>query len=155
MDIPVRKAQLIDDGASQNDMLSALQRATGAKPSDWTITHIPVDQYIQEGVDKFAKGDFLGMINVLCGSTFKRGLGDQFHGRELANERLGLKEEDLDEVVRTEGSKGSRGEVVCPVQYLFPLCCVIAFAHFLQWCFLANLIILCNYMGREMLISVA
>lgn len=85
---------------SQNDMLAAVQRATSTKPSDWAVTHIPVDQYIQEGRDKFAKGDRWGMVNVLYGSTFKRGLGDQFHGRAVANEKLGLKEEDLDEVVR-------------------------------------------------------
>ena len=39
------------------------------------------------------------MINILYGATFKRGLGDQFRGREVANEKLGLKGEDLDEVV--------------------------------------------------------
>lgn len=85
---------------TQNDMLAAVQRATSTKSPDWTVTHIPVDQFIQEGRDKFAKGDRRGMINVLYGCTFKRGLGDQFHGREVANEKLGLKEEDLDEVVR-------------------------------------------------------
>ncbi|KAI9675320.1 MAG: hypothetical protein M1817_001223 [Caeruleum heppii] len=85
---------------SQNDMLAAVQRATGTTPSEWTVTDIPVDEFIQDGRDKFAKGDRMGMINVLYGATFKRGLGDQYHGRELANEKLGLKEEDLDEVVQ-------------------------------------------------------
>lgn len=85
---------------TQNDMLAAVQRATGTKSPDWTVTHTPVDQFIQEGRDKFAKGDRRGMIGLLYGSTFKRGLGDQFHGREVANEELGLKEEDLDEVTQ-------------------------------------------------------
>jgi len=85
---------------THNAVLAALERATGTTPSDWTVTHIPVDQFIQEGRDKFAKGDWLGMVNVLYGCTFKRGLGDQFHGREVANEKLGLKEDDLDEVVQ-------------------------------------------------------
>jgi hypothetical protein len=84
---------------SQNDMLAAVQRATGTMMPDWTLTHVPVDQYIQHGRDMFAKGDRRGMVNVLYGCTFKRGLGDQFHGRQVANETLGLEEEDLDEVV--------------------------------------------------------
>ncbi len=85
---------------TQNDMLAAVQRATGTTPTDWTVTHKPVDQWIQEGREKFAKGDLMGMVNMLYGATFKKGLGDQFHGREVANEKLGLKEEDLDEVVQ-------------------------------------------------------
>lgn len=85
---------------THNAVLAALERATGTTPSDWTVTHISVDQFIQEGRDKVAKGDWWGMINVLYGCSFKRGFGDQFHGREVANEKLGLKEEDLDEVVR-------------------------------------------------------
>ena len=42
----------------------------------------------------------MGMINLLYGATLKKGLGDQYHGREVANEKLGLTEEDLDEVVQ-------------------------------------------------------
>lgn len=81
-------------------MLAAVQRATGTAPPDWTVMHIPVDQFIQEGRDKVAKGNWRGMIDVLYGCTFKRGLGDQFHGQEVANEKLGVEGEDLDEVVR-------------------------------------------------------
>ena len=84
---------------SQNDMLAAVQRATGTKPPDWTTWHVPVERYIQVGREKAAHGDRRGLINVLYGCTFKRGLGDQFHGREMANQKLGLKEEELDEVV--------------------------------------------------------
>jgi hypothetical protein len=85
---------------SQNDMLAAVQRATNTKPADWTVTHLTTDQVIQDGRDRIANGDWTGMISVLYGCTFKRGLGDQFHGREVANQKLGLEGEDLDEVVR-------------------------------------------------------
>lgn len=81
-------------------MLAAVQRATSTNPPDWAVAHVPVDQFIQAGRDMFAEGDRRGLINVLYGCTFKRGLGDRFHGREVANEKLGLEEEDLDEVVR-------------------------------------------------------
>ena len=85
---------------SQNDMLASIQRATHTGAADWTVTHKQVDQWIQEGRDKLAKGDWWGLKNVMYGSTLKKGLGDQFHGKELANKKLGLEEEDLDEVVR-------------------------------------------------------
>lgn len=84
---------------SQNEMLAAVQRATGTKPDDWDIMHTPADDFIKEGRERTAKGDRWGMVNVLYGSTFKKGLGDKFYGRELANKKLGLEEENLEEVV--------------------------------------------------------
>ena len=84
---------------SQTDILASVQRATGTKEADWSVTHKPVEQFIDEGKQKVAKGDFWGMVGVLYGSVFTRGLADQYHGREGANQRLGLEEEDLDEVV--------------------------------------------------------
>jgi hypothetical protein len=35
----------------------------------------------------------------LYGCTFKKGLGDKFYGREIANERLGPPKANLEEVV--------------------------------------------------------
>jgi hypothetical protein len=86
---------------SQNDMLAAIQGATRTKPEDWSVSSMPVDEYIKSGSEDLAKGDRVGMIKILMGSTFKRGLGDAYHGRELANEKLDLKEEDLGEVVKS------------------------------------------------------
>ena len=80
-------------------MLAAVQRATNTEADAWNVTYKPVDQFIQEGKEKLAKGDRMGMIGILYGATFKKGLGDQFHGREVANAKLGLKVEDLNEVV--------------------------------------------------------
>ncbi len=85
---------------SQNDMLASVQRATNTAPSDWKVSHKPVDQWIQEGYDRIEKGDHWGMINVLYGNTFKKGTMDKFHGREMSNEKLGLEREDIDEVVK-------------------------------------------------------
>ncbi|KAI9702752.1 MAG: hypothetical protein M1836_007966 [Candelina mexicana] len=85
---------------SQNEMLASVQRATKTTPSDWTVTYKPLDQWIQEGHEKFAKGDRWGMVGVLYGNTFKKGVADRFHGRELANKKLGLEEENVDEIVK-------------------------------------------------------
>jgi hypothetical protein len=84
---------------SQKDMLSAAQRATHTAPDDWHITKISVDDYIKAGLELLRNGNRMGMMNILYGSTFKKGLGDQFYGRELANEKIGMEDEDLDEVV--------------------------------------------------------
>lgn len=81
-------------------MLAAVQRETGTKPEDWSVSYTPVDDYIKEGHERTAKGDMYGMVNILYGSTFKKGLGDKFYGRELANKKLGLEEEDMEEVVK-------------------------------------------------------
>ena len=86
--------------ASQQDILASVQRATGTKMDDWTVTYKPLDEWIEQGREKMAKGDHSGMIAVMYGCTFKKGFGDLFHGREVANEKLGLKEENLDEVVQ-------------------------------------------------------
>jgi hypothetical protein len=60
---------------------------------------MPVDDYIKAGAEALAMGNRIGMINILYGSTFKKGLGDQYHGKELMNEKIGLEDENLDEVV--------------------------------------------------------
>ena len=86
--------------ASQKDMLAAAQLVTNTKPEDWSVTTTSVDKFIKDGHEMLAKGDRRGLFNVLCGSTFKKGLGDKYHGRELANEKLGLEEEDINEVVK-------------------------------------------------------
>jgi len=85
---------------SQNDLLASAQRVTKTTPADWQVTSQPVDEYINIGRELLKQGNRSGLYNVLYGSTFKKGLGDQFHGRELANEKLGLQDENLDDIVR-------------------------------------------------------
>ena len=84
---------------SQVDMLAAIQHATHSNPEEWTVEKMSIDDYINAGRKLVAKGDQMGAMKILHGSTFKKGLGDQFHGRELANEKIGLDDENLDEVI--------------------------------------------------------
>jgi hypothetical protein len=86
---------------NQADMLAAVQAATGTTPEDWTLEWKDVDEYIDEGRREDEKGEDegLGMVKILYGCTFKDGLGDKFHRRKIANERLGLPKESLEEVV--------------------------------------------------------
>lgn len=85
---------------SQNDMIAAAQRATKTGSEDWTITKQPLDEYIKAGPELLRAGNRMGMMNILYGYTFKKGCGDRFHGRENTNEKIGLEEENLDDIVR-------------------------------------------------------
>lgn len=85
---------------SQNDMIASAQRVTDSTPEEWTITRRPLDAYIKAGAELLRGGNRMGMMNILYGNTFKKGCGDQFHGRENTNEKLGLEDEDLDDVVQ-------------------------------------------------------
>ena len=76
---------------NQADMLAAVQAATGTTPEDWTLEWKDVDEYIDEGRREDEKGE-----------DAKKGIKellDKFHRRKIANERLGLPKESLEEVV--------------------------------------------------------
>jgi hypothetical protein len=85
---------------SQQDMIASAQRATNTKPEDWKITKQSLDDYIKAGPELLKTGNRMGMMNILYGNTFKKGCGDQFHGRENTNEKIGLDDENLDDIVR-------------------------------------------------------
>ncbi|KFX90119.1 hypothetical protein V490_06638 [Pseudogymnoascus sp. VKM F-3557] len=84
---------------NQQGMLAAVQHATGTYPGDWSIEAKTSDDYIKEGRKEAEKGEKLGIVKVLYGCTFKRGLGDKFYGKEIMNKKLALPRESLEEVV--------------------------------------------------------
>ena len=100
-------------GATRTNMHTS-PRSPSGKPTCWPPCSAPPVQTrpigpsrvppsiksSKKGGTSLPKGDRRGMIGLLYGCTFKQGLGDYFHGREVAIVKLGLKEEDLDEVVR-------------------------------------------------------
>ena len=85
---------------SLNEILSSIQRATGTKAEEWTVTYTPVDDFISQGHEMLKTGNHFGIANILYGSVFKKGFGNQFFGRELTNNKLELSDEKLDEIVR-------------------------------------------------------
>lgn len=86
---------------NQNEMLAAVQKATGTKASDWKIEHKTADAHIQDGKDRLAKGDFYGMVSMLYGTNLKEGAGGNYESvKGTANKALGLPTEDMDEVVK-------------------------------------------------------
>jgi hypothetical protein len=72
---------------------------------------MPVDEYIKDGHEKIANGDRMGLIGILYDSTFKKGLGDKFYGRELANEKLGSRDRGPGRGCGKHG-QGARGQMV-------------------------------------------
>ncbi|KFY93012.1 hypothetical protein V500_03956 [Pseudogymnoascus sp. VKM F-4518 (FW-2643)] len=84
---------------SQQDMLAAVQQATGTCPGDWSIEEKSSEDYIEEGKKEAETGEKLGIVKILYGCTFKRGLGDKFYGKEIMNKRLALPRENLKQVV--------------------------------------------------------
>jgi hypothetical protein len=84
---------------SQQDMLAAVQQATGTCPGDWSIEEKSSEDYIEEGRKEAETGEKLGIVKILYGCTFKRGLGDKFYGKKIMNKRLALPRENLKQVV--------------------------------------------------------
>jgi hypothetical protein len=85
---------------SQREILSVVQRVTNTSDADWEITHTEVQSFIDEGAVKMAKGDYMGMANVLYGYLMKEGTGGDYESvRGVSNEVLGLPKEDLDKSV--------------------------------------------------------
>ncbi|KAG8168732.1 hypothetical protein KVR01_001481 [Diaporthe batatas] len=85
---------------SQKDMFESVKRATGTTDEDWKIGHIPSEQRFREGQEAMQKGDRGGFVRQMYSRIFfPTGEGD--HTRlGLANEALGLPDEDIDEVTK-------------------------------------------------------
>jgi uncharacterized protein YbjT (DUF2867 family) len=82
---------------SQKDMLASIQKVVGS--DGWEIGHKPTQAHYLEGKERLAKGDFMGIMNLLSASQFMEGVGTSFSGPQ-ANEALGLPAVDLDATTR-------------------------------------------------------
>ena len=85
---------------TQREILAACQRVTNTADSAWEIKEDSAPRWIEEGKERLAKGDFYGGINLLYGQLFIEGSGSNYESTKgLANQILGLPEEDIDESV--------------------------------------------------------
>lgn len=85
---------------SQRDMLEAILRVTGDEQSDWAISYENSYERWQRGVDMLKKGDFLrGHMTRLYSRVFFPNGGGDFSAK-LDNARLGLLDDDLDQVTK-------------------------------------------------------
>ena len=64
---------------------------TGTADADCTITHTDVQDFIDDGPAKLARGDMTAVLNLLMGSLMKEGLGGDYESKKgTGNAVLGL-----------------------------------------------------------------
>jgi len=81
---------------SQNEILTALEKATGEK---WTINKVSTKEAGKIGAEKMAKGDFSGIVSLLHRHMYGGDTGRDFR-EKLSNGLLGLPSESLGETER-------------------------------------------------------
>ncbi|KAL6242902.1 hypothetical protein RBB50_010002 [Rhinocladiella similis] len=91
---------------SQTDVIRAVQRATRTTDADWHFSHVDLAQYLERGAEKRRAGNGLGIMDLLNGNLFVKGVADAFYPdgaeeeAELSNALLGLEDvEDLEDVM--------------------------------------------------------
>lgn len=85
---------------SQNEIVAALEEATG---SSWDIRRVRTDAQVDEGTELLANGDFNGAFTLVRATVFANipDLRSNYAKDEtLANETLGIKMENVKEVVQ-------------------------------------------------------
>lgn len=75
-----------------NQVLQVVEDETGSK---WTVEHVSTQDLEKKGEEKLAKGDFSAFGELLRVYAFRDGQGHPVPADELANNLLGLPEEDL------------------------------------------------------------
>ena len=86
---------------SQRDMLDSLNRVLGTTEKDWKIDSEPTDKRYERGMKEMKNGNQSGFATALYARAFypsKNGDFESKHG--LANDTLGLPNEDLDEATK-------------------------------------------------------
>ncbi|ORX96688.1 isoflavone reductase family protein-like protein CipA [Clohesyomyces aquaticus] len=82
---------------SQAEILPVIEKVSAQK---WTVEHVTSKELIQTGGEKLQKNDFSGIADLIKGAAFGGdSLGDS-RPAGLWNEKLGLKEESLEETVK-------------------------------------------------------
>lgn len=83
---------------TQNEILGVLEKVTASK---WQVKQRITDEAVREGKERLGKGDFGGMGLLLNASFLGEGYGANYtRDEELANRRLGLPTQELEESVR-------------------------------------------------------
>lgn len=86
---------------SQRDMLDSVHKALGDSDSDWTITYENAEERTNSALQAMYKGQFSGFAQAMYTRFFYNNGDGNFEAKHgLANERLGLPKEDLDEVTK-------------------------------------------------------
>ncbi|KAJ5115918.1 hypothetical protein N7456_000266 [Penicillium angulare] len=85
---------------SQNEILSALEKETGAK---WSVSHVQTDEVVSAAQKQLAAGDFTGaftLVRAMMVGNIPGLRANYVQETDLANDLLGLKFETIEETVR-------------------------------------------------------
>lgn len=87
---------------SQKDMFESIKRVTGTSDSDWKVDYQPSSERVAEGMKQMKEGGRApGFVKVLYGRCFYPNGDMNFEAKYgLANDLLGLPNEDLDECTK-------------------------------------------------------
>lgn len=88
---------------TQRDILAAAEKASGGEK--WKVENADLKPLVAQGLEKFKGGDLSGVGHLLIASGFGEHEDGPYGDWKVVeggswNERLGLKEESLDEVVK-------------------------------------------------------
>ena len=84
---------------SQAEIFAALKKASGAE--DWSVEQKSSQVYMEGGREKSAKGDIMGLYDLILATTFQKGNGADYSSiRKIANKELGLEKEDVEKVTK-------------------------------------------------------
>jgi hypothetical protein len=91
---------------TQNELLAALQKATGG--AEWTVTRTTLDEKVKFGQERLQQGDFWSALGplILAAGVYSADSGSNFEPYGLSNELLDLPKEDLQESVEKAVAAG-------------------------------------------------
>lgn len=93
---------------SQPDLFQTVLRVTGTTEADWAIERKTTHDLIADGEKMVKDGDSAGKFKILFGGLFQSGMGGEYT-EKVQNGRLGLQEEDLEEVVKASAAAAKSG----------------------------------------------
>lgn len=85
---------------SQRDILDSLNRVLGSTDKDWTITNEPTPDRYKRGLAELQGGALTGLATAMYSRAFYPNGDGDISGKGLANDKLGLHEEDIDEATK-------------------------------------------------------
>ncbi|GKT48208.1 pinoresinol reductase 2 [Colletotrichum spaethianum] len=85
---------------SQRDMLDSILRATGTEEKDWKVEVLDAAAVVADCEEKFKQGDHLAMLTGFYVNHMREGWGGDYNAKAFDIAKLGVAEENLDEVVK-------------------------------------------------------
>lgn len=85
---------------TQREMLESVQRATGTTDADWTLETKDYADVARESDEQLKQGNFSALVTKFYSANLHQGYGGDYNHKVEDAGRLGLANEELDEVVK-------------------------------------------------------